>query len=468
MSQIKSTIKNNEGNTLIPMIILTALFFILGFVTWLNGPLIPFFELACELSQSQAYFVAFAFYIAYFVMAIPSSWVIEKVGYKNGVSLGLVVIAFGAFMFYPAAETRAFLLFLVALFVMGTGLAILQTAANPYVVVIGPRESAAARISVLGIANKLAGFIAPLVLTALVLSNMQDYTADKIAALDSIAKSQALDTLALQLQTPYLYMGLIIFVLAVLVKLSPLPEIDLDEDGNVAHLSIFKQILNAFKFPQLVLGVITLMLYMAAEVLAGDSIGGFGKQLGVYGENGDFYLKLTSFTMTAMVIGYILGITLIPKYVSQVTALKVSGILGLILVLLIVSISPSIMIQFPGIPALPIVIILVALMGLANALCWPAIWPMALQDLGGYTKIASAILIMAIIGGAIFPLIYGSLAETINLANEANGVVKTAKSGNQMAYLILLPSYVMIIFFAFKGHKYRSWSRKMMQIELIK
>lgn len=460
MPNIKNTNSNNQSSALIPMVILTALFFILGFVTWLNGPLIPFFELACELSQSQAYFVAFAFYIAYFVMAIPSSWVIEKVGYKNGVSLGLVVIAIGAFLFYPAAETRTFLFFLVALFVMGTGLAILQTAANPYVVVIGPRESAAARISVLGIANKLAGFIAPLVLTALVLSNMKDYTADKIAALDSIAKSAALDTLALQLQTPYIYMGCIILVLALFVKLSPLPEIDLDEDGNVAHLSIFKQIINAFKYPQLVLGVITLILYLAAEVLAGDSIGSFGKQLGVYGEDGNFYLKLTSFTMTAMVVGYILGITLIPKYVSQVQALKASGILGLILVVLIVSISPNIMIQLPGIPPLPMVIILVALMGLANALCWPAIWPMALQDLGGYTKIGSAILIMGIIGGAIFPLIYGSLVESINLANEANDVAKTAKSGNQVAYLMLLPTYLMIIFYAFKGHKYRSWSRK--------
>ncbi|MGQ7947309.1 sugar MFS transporter [Flavobacterium sp. WC2509] len=461
MSKIESVILDNQrSSTLIPMVILTALFFILGFVTWLNGPLIPFFELACELTSSQAYFVTFAFYIAYFVMAIPSSWVIEKVGYKNGVSLSLVIIAIGAFMFYPAAENRTFLLFLVALFIMGTGLAILQTAANPYVVVIGPRESAAARISVLGIANKLAGFIAPLVLTALVLSNMQDYTAEKIAALDSIAKSQALDSLALQLQTPYIYMGCIILILAFLVKLSPLPEIELDEEGNVMHMSIFKQITNAFQFPQLVLGVITLMLYLSAEVLAGDSIGGFGKQLGVYGEDGNFFLKLTSFTMTAMVIGYILGIVLIPKYVSQVLALKVSGILGLILVLLIVFISPSITIQLPGIPALPLVIILVACMGLSNALCWPAIWPLALQDLGGYTKIASAILIMGIIGGAIFPLIYGSLAEAINLANEANGIAKTAKSGNQIAYLILLPTYLMIIFYAFKGHKYRSWSKK--------
>lgn len=460
MSKIESTINKNQGSALIPMVILTALFFILGFVTWLNGPLIPFFELACELTESQAYFVAFAFYIAYFVMAIPSSWVIEKVGYKNGVSLGLIVIALGAFMFYPAAESRTFVLFLIALFVMGTGLAILQTAANPYVVVIGPRESAAARISVLGIANKLAGFIAPLVLTALVLSNMQDYTADKIAALDSAARSAALDTLALQLQTPYIYMGLVILVLALFVKLSPLPEIDLDEDGNVTHMSIFKQIKNAFQYPQLVLGVITLMLYLAAEVLAGDSIGSFGKQLGVYGENGNFYLKLTSFTMTAMVVGYILGITLIPKYVSQVQALKASGILGFILVILIVTISPNIMVQLPGIPSLPLVILLVALLGLANALCWPAIWPMALQDLGGYTKIASAILIMGIIGGAVFPLVYGSLVETINSANQINGVAETAKSGNQIAYSMLLPAYMMIIFFAFKGHKYRTWSKK--------
>ncbi|MBG6062319.1 glucose/galactose transporter [Flavobacterium sp. CG_9.1] len=457
MTQIKSTVDQKQS-VLIPMVILTVLFFILGFVTWLNGPLIPFFEIACDLTGSQAYFVAFAFYIAYFVMAIPSSWVIEKVGYKNGISLGLIVIALGAFMFYPAAEMRTFLLFLLALFIMGTGLAILQTAINPYVVVIGPRESAAARISVLGIANKLAGFIAPLVLTALVLSNMKDYTKEKIAVLDAAAKSQTLDLLALQLQTPYIYMGIVILVLALLAKLSPLPEIDLDVDGHVSHLSIFKQMKSASRYPQLVLGAFTLMLYVAAEVIAGDTIGKFGKQLGVYGDNGDFYLKLTSFTMTAMLVGYIIGITLIPKYLSQVNALKVSGILGVVLVFSIVLISPDIMVQLPLIPVLPLVIILVALFGLANALCWPAIWPLALQDLGGYTKIAGAILIMAIIGGAIFPLLYGYLSESINLANEAAGVVKTAKSGNQIAYLILLPAYLMIFFYAYKGHTYRSWS----------
>lgn len=457
MNANKTTISSYQSGTIVPMLILTALFFILGFVTWLNGPLIPFFELACELTQSQAYFVTFAFYIAYFVMAIPSSWVIEKVGYKNGISLGLLIIACGAFMFYPAAATRTFVFFLVALFVMGTGLAILQTAANPYVVVIGPRESAAARISVLGIANKLAGFVAPLVLTSLVLSNMKAYTADKIALLGNAEKVMVLDNLALQLQYPYIYMGGVIVILAFFVKLSPLPEIDLGND-EILDVSLLQQIKNAFKYPQLVFGVITLMLYLAAEVLAGDSIGGFGKQLGVYGANGDFYLKLTSFTMTAMVIGYILGIILIPKYVSQVTALKASAILGLILVALIVLLSPELQIQLSGISKLPIVLLLVALLGLANALCWPAIWPLALQDLGGYTKIGSAILIMGIIGGAVFPLLYGVLAESINTANAAQGIVNTAKSGNQIAYIILFPAYLMLLFFAFKGHKYRTWS----------
>tara|TARA_R110000868_G_scaffold156599_1_gene383528 strand:- start:5475 stop:6857 length:1383 start_codon:yes stop_codon:yes gene_type:complete len=460
MLQTKRILEKGQSDVLIPMAILTLLFFILGFVTWLNGPLIPFFEIACDLSGSQAYFVTFAFYIAYFIMAIPSSWIIEKVGYKNGISLGLIVIAIGAFMFYPAAEMRTFILFLVALFIMGTGLAILQTAANPYVVVIGPRESAAARISVLGIANKLAGFVAPLVLTALVLSNMGDYTKEKIAMLDEVAKSQTLDSLALQLQTPYIYMGIVILFLAVLAKLSPLPEIDLDEGGHVADLSIYKQIKNVSKYPQLVLGVITLMLYVAAEVIAGDTIGTFGKQLGVYGENGNFYLKLTSFTMTAMLIGYIAGIILIPKYLSQVNALKISGILGIILVCLVVLVSPRIFIQLPFIPRVPLVIILVALFGLVNALCWPAIWPLALQNLGGYTKIGGALLIMAIIGGAIFPLLYGLLAESINVSNQTTQALETAKSGNQIAYLILLPAYLMIFFYAHKGHKYTSWSVK--------
>lgn len=460
MSDISISLVKQQNTTLIPMVILTSLFFIFGFVTWLNGPLIPFFKLACELTESQAYFVTFAFYIAYFVMAIPSSFLIEKVGYKNGISLGLLVISVGAILFYPAAEARTFGLFLIALFVMGTGLAVLQTAANPYVVVIGPRESAAARISVLGIANKLAGFLAPLALTSLVLSNIGDYTAEKIAVLSTLEKEKALDLLALQLQSPYLYMAAIMFVLAILLKFSPLPEINLDEEGQVLNLSLFKQIKEAFKHPQLVFGVITLMVYVAAEVLAGDSIGGFGKKLGVYGESGNFYLKLTSLTMIAMVIGYVLGITLIPKYVSQVFVLKVSGFLGFILVLLIVLISPQITVQLPGIPELPIVIILVALLGLANSLCWPAIWPMALQDLGGYTKIAGAILIMGIIGGAIFPLLYGFLADAINAADTASGLQETTKSGNQIAYLILLPAYSMILFFAYKGYKYRSWKKK--------
>jgi fucose permease len=255
-------------------------------------------------------------------------------------------------------------------------------------------------------------------------------------------------------------MGVIILILAVFIRFSPLPEVDLDEDNKVAHLSIFKQIKGAFTHPQLVLGVITLMLYVAAEVIAGDSIGSFGKQLGVYGENGDFYLKLTSFTMTSMVVGYVIGILLIPKYVSQMAALKLSGILGILLVIAIVFVPDSVMVHLPSMPAIPLVIILVSLLGLANALCWPAIWPLALEGLGGYTKIGGALLVMGIIGGAIFPLLYGAWAGAINNANIAQGLAGTVKSGNQIAYLILIPAYLMITFYAYKGYTFKSWSRK--------
>ena len=450
MNKQRST---NKRSVVIPMLILTTLFFIFGFVTWLNGPLIPFFKLACELSESQAYFVTFAFYIAYFVMAIPSSWVIEKLGYKNGLTLGLIVIAFGSFLFYPAAAVRTYYLFLLALFVMGTGLAILQTAANPYVVVIGPRKSAASRISILGLANKIAGFLAPLTLTSLVLNNMEAYKADKLTLLSNSAKVLALDNLALQLQTPYMYMGVIILILAIGIKLSPLPEIDLDTDDKISKQPILKQILGALKHPQLALGIIAIMLYVAVEVIAGDTIGSFGKSLKVYGHNGDFYLKLTSFTMTAMIVGYIIGVLFIPKYISQTKALKASGILGIILVLFILILSPSQTVSLFSFPKIPIIVLLVALLGLANALCWPAIWPMALDNLGGYTKIGGALLVMGIIGGAIFPLAYGAIVQAINTNQKT--IIETTKNGNQLAYIIMLPGYAYLLFYAYRGHAYR-------------
>src|ERR1051325_1642958 len=176
--------------------IIGVLFFIFGFVTWLNGTLIPFLKLACQLKTDiQAFFVTFAFYMAYFFLAIPSSWILKVTGYKKGMALGLFVIAIGSVIFVPAAEARSFALFLTGLFIQGTGLSLLQTASNPYISIIGPIESAAKRISIMGICNKTAGMISPLILGALVLKNATALETQINATQDAAAKQALLNEL---------------------------------------------------------------------------------------------------------------------------------------------------------------------------------------------------------------------------------------------------------------------------------
>ena len=182
-------------SSLFPMIIIGILFFIFGFVTWLNGSLIPFLKIVCSLDEFEALFVTFAFYISYTVMALPMAYVLDRTGYKNGMALGLAIMVVGSLLFIPAALSANFMVFLVALFFLGTGLTILQTASNPYVVFIGPVESAAMRISIMGLINKSAGVLVPIVFTALILSD--------IPVLDSESLSQTqIDSLAERLILP--------------------------------------------------------------------------------------------------------------------------------------------------------------------------------------------------------------------------------------------------------------------------
>ncbi|MDP4187686.1 MAG: MFS transporter, partial [Bacteroidota bacterium] len=300
---------NNKSQYSISIGIIGILFFIFGFVTWLNGTLIPFLKTACELNSFQALFVTFAFYISYFVMAIPSSWVLKKTGLKEGMSLGLLIMAIGALIFIPAAYTRIYGLFLTGLFVQGTGLAILQTASNPYITILGPKESAAARISIMGIANKVAGLLSPVILTYLVLHNMDRFSEAHLKALTPLQKADVLNELAARIVWPYVVIAIALVALAAFVKYSPLPEVEAEED-EVAISEEHHAKKNIFQFPQLILGVFTLFLYVGVEVLAGDTIGLFGKSLNI-----SFFGRLTSYTMCAMVIGYIIGILTIPKYI---------------------------------------------------------------------------------------------------------------------------------------------------------
>lgn len=404
--------------------IIGALFFVFGFITWLNSVLIPYLKIACELNNLESYLVAFSFYISYLVMAIPAAKILKATGFKKGMACGLVVIAVGALIFIPAALTRTYPLFLIGLFVQGTGLAILQTASNPYITILGPPESAAKRISIMGICNKVAGAIAPLVLGAVALKNI-DGLNERISQMSIAEKTNELNLLAARVITPYCVIFLVLVALAILIYFSNLPEIDTDEEDEETSFANANKT-SILNFPHLLLGVMALFLYIGVEVIAGDTIISYGLSQGIPLSTAKFF---TTGTLLGMITGYIIGIICIPKYITQENALKVAAITGVIFSLCAIFTHGYTSALF------------IALLGLANSLMWPAIWPLALKGLGRFTKIGSSLLIMGIAGGAIVPLLYGRLADVFS---------------TQQAYWILVPSYVFILYFAIAGHKVRS------------
>jgi FHS family L-fucose permease-like MFS transporter len=404
-----------------PIFIIGALFFIFGFVTWLNSVLIPYLKLACELNNFESYLVAFAFYISYLVMAIPSAGVLKITGFKKGMALGLVVMGVGALIFIPAALTRTYGLFLLGLFVQGTGLALLQTASNPYITILGPAESAAKRISIMGICNKVAGAIAPIVLGAIALKDADGFHI-RLKTMSLTDKVAELDALASRVILPYIVIIIVLLILAVLIYFSALPEIDADEeDASVSVATAGKT--SVFQFPHLLMGVLTLFLYVGVEVMAGDTVISYGAYQGIPLATAKFF---TTFTLLGMIIGYLIGIICIPRYISQENAMKWFAALGILLTVVAVSTTGYVSVLF------------IALLGLANSLVWPAIWPLALSGLGRFTKIASSLLIMGIAGGAIIPLCYGALADIVN---------------PQQAYWIMVPCYAFIFYYAASGYK---------------
>jgi len=411
-----------QTNNRYALIVIGVLFFVFGFVTWLNGTLIPFLKLVCELKTDvQAFFVTFAFYMAYFFLALPSSAIIHKTGYKNGMALGLVVMAVGSLLFIPAANARSFGLFLTGLFIQGTGLSLLQTASNPYISVIGPIESAAQRISIMGICNKIAGMLSPVILGALILKNASEIQNRIATASDASSKNILLNELASRVITPYIIISILLLLLAFMIKRSSLPEIDLHREE--AH-STARTKTSIFQFPHLWPGVLCLFLYVGVEVMAGDAIGIYGRELGMPLDQTKYF---TTFTLCAMLIGYVVGTFTIPKLISQQKALAISAILGIVFSICVFVSSGYTAITF------------IALLGLANALMWPSIFPLAIEGLGRFTKTGAALLIMGIAGGALMPLLYSSLKD--------RGI-----ASNHVAFLICMcPAYSYILFYAAKG-----------------
>ena len=425
----------------ISLTILAGMFFIFGFVSWVNSILIPYFRIACELTHFESYFVAFAFYIAYFVMAIPSGILLKKVGFKRGIMYGFMLTALGAFLFVPAALVRQFEIFLIGLFSIGTGLAILQTAANPYVTIIGPIESAARRISIMGICNKFAGIISPLIFAALILKadDSELFSLIESGTLDAITKSAMLDELIQRVIVPYAILGGLLVLAGIGIRYSILPEINTDEqnatdekeNGHNSKKSIFD-------FPYLILGALAIFFHVGTQVIAIDTIINYANSMGIDLLEAKVF---PSYTLACTMIGYVLGILIIPKYVSQTKALIICTILGLLLSFGVVFADFNVTLF--GHQA-NISIFLLCALGFPNALIYAGIWPLSIHGLGKFTKTGSSLLIMGLCGNAILPLIYGYFADVYDL---------------RIGYWILIPCFLYLIFFATKGHKINSWKR---------
>ncbi|MFM9911895.1 MAG: glucose/galactose MFS transporter, partial [Chitinophagaceae bacterium] len=347
------------------IIILAILFFVFGFVTWINGPLITYVKLAFGLdTDSKAFLVTTAFYMAYFFLALPSSWILEKTGMKKGMAIGLLVMAIGTFTFGQFATHRDYSMSLVGLFIIGSGLSLLQTASNPYISIIGPIESAAQRISIMGICNKAAGIISPLIISSIVLKGIDKLEDQVKAAPDQLTKDTILNNFAAKIYTPYLVMAIILLVLALWILKSSLPEVKAsDTNKQPIGLPGSKEKTSIFQFPHLWLGAICIFAYVGAEVMAGDAIGTYGKGFSIPTDETKYY---TSFTLGAMLVGYIIGLFTIPKYISQQGALKISAILGILFTVAALLTQGYVSVLF------------VALLGLANALLWPAIFPLSI------------------------------------------------------------------------------------------
>ncbi len=428
----------DKKTSVISIALVGLMFFIFGFVSWVNSILIPYFKLSLDLTNFQSYLVAFAFYIAYLVMSVPSSFFLEKYGFKKGMMYGFFMMALGAILFVPAAITRTYGVFLLGLFSIGTGLAILQTAANPYITIIGPIERAAQRISIMGICNKLAGIVSPLVFAAVIfkISDNQMMNAINDGSLTGAEKAAALDELIKRVIIPYSVLGVLLFLTGLLVYFSPLPEINTSEANREEKTEGEHGKTSIWQFPHLILGALAIFFHVGSQIIAIDTIIGYAQSMGMTLLEAKIF---PSYTLSAALIGYLAGIIAIPRFINQRNALLTVTILGFLLSATVLLITNEV--TFLGHQVNISILFLVAL-GFPNALIYANIWPLAIRGLGRFTKIGSSLLVMGLCGNAVTPLIYGHLADSWSIHN---------------AYVILLPCYLYLVFFASYGYRIKHW-----------
>lgn len=413
MTQAK-TISKPANNYLVPLLIVGVLFFVIGFGVGISGILIPFLQNAFTLSTAQSYLVTAALFSAFLIFGVPAGMLIKKTGYKMTMLIAFFVMAIGMILFVPSAHFKSFPFFLLALFIGGIGSTFLQASVNPYVTIIGPKESAAMRMCLMGIMNKAAWWLGPLFLGLFLDINN--------AKLEDVT-------------FPFYLVAAILAGLGIFMYFAPLPEVKAegeDEEETVAASSITGDKTSIWQFPHLLLGVLTLLVYVGVETLPMASMIDFGKS--IFPGRTDF-ASFAKFVPVGMMIGYIFGVLMIPKIISQTTALKINAVVGIIASLLLIFTPGTIGIYCLG------------LIGFANSIMWPSIWPLAIADLGKFTKTGASLLVMGIVGGAVIPLIFGVLVDLLKTGNE----ITTATYQN--AYWIFVPCYLIILFFAIAGHK---------------
>jgi len=427
----------SSRNLVLSIMIIGLLFFIFGFTTWINAILIPYFKVACELNNVQSLLVAFAFYIAYLVMAIPAARLLEKVGFKKGIMLGLWIMALGALIFVPAALTRIYGIFLLGLFSIGTGLAILQPAANTYITKVGSKERAAQRMSIMGVCNKTAGIIAPLLLAAAILRPTDTELFKQIPLMDEVTRNSVLDELVRRVIVPYIGLAIVLFGIGLMIRFSILPEIDTDHVSSETTGSHSGKT-SIIQFPHLILGAIAIFLHVGSQVTGINTVIGYAQSLNLPLLEAKVF---PSYILTITMFGFLLGIVLIPKYIRHLSLLRLLTTSAIILTLTFFLVHGNVVTFFGHTADLSIWVLV--LLGLSNSLMWSAIWPLALDGLGRFTKMGGSILIMGLCGSAIVPLIYGYFADTFN---------------THVAYWILIPCYTYLLYYAFYGYRVRSWS----------
>lgn len=429
----------------ISVCIIAVVFFFIGFISWINSMLIPYFKVACELTTFESYFVTFAFYVSYLVVSIPSSYLLEKTGFKKGMAMGFVIMSLGAFLFIPAAALRTYGIFLSGLFALGVGLSILQTAANPYITILGPRERAAQRISVLGVCNKGAGLLAPLIFAAVILRKTDESLFKQIPLMHSAQREQVLNELSHRMMLPYSVVGIVLLLIAFVVLKSPLPEISTGQEAkDVSKNNEDKK--SILDFPYLIFGAIAIFLHVGTQVISIDTIIGYATSMNMQLWEAKIF---PSYTLAATIVGYILGVIAIPRLISQKRAFQICTVSGLIFSLLIVVTDSTV--HFLG-HTTSISIWFVTLLGFANSLIWAGIWPLAMDGLGRFTKIGASIMVMGLCGNGILPLLYGHFADIY---------------GVKEAYWILTPCYVYLIFYAWAGYRIKNWTFKKENHETI-